>query len=247
MKRPLQLDQHPLQMLLILLSTFGSSARISASPGIEGPGETVPSVRPPVAPPALVPALPVVDDPAALPVEGDPDELAVPRVFVPGAVGIFAELPAPLGSSPELLRPPALAGPDGTPLTPAVPAPAEPAFGEPAAVPVVPAEGPLAAPAAPLPAAPPPADPPPDPPPPPPPWALANVDPRAKNSARANVGIFMANLLRKTTKPPNAHSFQSPFAITKLPGVPFIAKTFTGGVIPCSGSAMRIALVILQN
>jgi len=78
-------------------------------------------------------------------VAGDPDELAVPALLVPGGgEAILAELPAPLGSLPELLRPPTLAGPDGTPLTPAVPAPGEPAFGEPAALPV-PAEGPLAA------------------------------------------------------------------------------------------------------
>jgi hypothetical protein len=44
-------------------------------------------------------------------------------VLVAGRVAIFAELPAPLGSLPELLRPAALAGPDGTPLTPCVPAP----------------------------------------------------------------------------------------------------------------------------
>ena len=84
-------------------------------------------------------------------VAGDPDELAVPALLVPGGgEAILAELPAPLGSLPELLRPPTLAGPDGTPLTPAVPAPGEPAFGEPAALPV-PAEGPLAAPPALLP------------------------------------------------------------------------------------------------
>lgn len=46
----------------------------------------------------------------------------VPCVLVAGRVAIFAELPAPLGSLPELLRPAALAGPDGTPLTPCVPA-----------------------------------------------------------------------------------------------------------------------------
>ena len=79
--------------------------------------------------------------------EGAPDEFAVPAGLVPGAVGILAALPAPLGSFDELFRPPALAGPLGTPLTPAVPAPAEPALGEPAAVPV-PADGPLAAPPA---------------------------------------------------------------------------------------------------
>jgi hypothetical protein len=96
----------------------------------------------------------VVDDLVAR----DPDELAVPALLVPGGGGeaTFAELPAPLGSLPELLRPPTLAGPDGTPLTPAVPAPAEPAFGEPTALPV-PADGPLAAP----PALPPPPAPPP--------------------------------------------------------------------------------------
>src|SRR5712672_2731188 len=90
--------------------------------------------------------------------DGNPDELAVPALLVPGGGGeaTFAELPAPLGSLLELLSPPALAGPDGTPLTPAVPAPGEPALGEPAALPL-PAEGPLAAP----PALPPPAPPPP--------------------------------------------------------------------------------------
>jgi len=88
-------------------------------------------------------------------VADDPDELAVPALLVPGGgAAIFAALPAPLGSLPELLRPPALAGPDGTPLTPAVPAPGEPAFGEPTALPV-PVEGPLAALPAPLPPAPP--------------------------------------------------------------------------------------------
>jgi hypothetical protein len=153
--------QHPLQMLFIFASTLESSARISISPGIEGPGVTVPSIRPPFPAPALVFAIPVVFDPAVPDV--DPVEFAVPKVFVPGAVGTFTELPAPLGSLPELLRPPALAGPDGTPLTAAVPAPADPAFGDPTALPA-PAEG--------LPAAPPvedpPAEPPPEPPLPPP-------------------------------------------------------------------------------
>jgi hypothetical protein len=61
---------------------------------------------------------------------GDPDELAVPREFVHGAVGALAAFPTPLG-------------PLGTPFTPAVPAPAEPAFGEPTALPV-PVDGLLA-------------------------------------------------------------------------------------------------------
>src|SRR5450631_3573970 len=127
-------------------------------------------MRPPVAAPVRSAALPVVvvDPPEpvlALPVE--PEEFAVPKLFVPGAVGTFAELPAPLGSLPELLSPPAFPGPLGTPLTPAVPAPAEPALGDPTALPV-PAEGPLAAP----PADPPPAEP---PPPPPPLWAPAPI------------------------------------------------------------------------
>src|ERR1700681_2254481 len=116
-------DQHPLQMFFIFASTFGSSDRISASPGIDGPGVTVPSIRPPF--PILLLAVPVVLVPLAPPVAapGDPDEFAVPKVLVPGAVGAFAELPAPLGSLLELLSPPAFAGPFGTPLTPAVPAP----------------------------------------------------------------------------------------------------------------------------
>jgi hypothetical protein len=41
----------------------------------------------------------------------------------------------PLGSLTELLTPPTLPGPAGTPLTPVVPAPAEPAFGVPTALP----------------------------------------------------------------------------------------------------------------
>src|SRR5512132_1980376 len=39
-------------------------------------------------------------------VADDPDELAVPALLVPGGGGeaVFAELPAPLGSLPELLK-----------------------------------------------------------------------------------------------------------------------------------------------
>jgi len=80
---------------------------------------------------------------------------AVPVVAEPGVVGTLDELPAPLGSLAELFRPPALAGPEGTPLTDCEPAPAEPALGVPAAL-GLPAEGPLAAPPALAPLAPPP-------------------------------------------------------------------------------------------
>lgn len=119
-------------MFLSLRSIALSSWSIATSPLVCGPVAAVPP------PAALLPAEPVVID--------DPDELAVPRLFVPGGTETtFPALPAPLGSLPELFRPPALAGPDGTPLTPAVPAPAEPAFGDPTALPV-PADGPLAAP-----------------------------------------------------------------------------------------------------
>ena len=121
-------------MLFSLRSIALFSCSIAASPLVCGPVASVPPT------PARLPAEPVV-------VEDDPDELAVPALLVPGGGGdaTLAELPAPLGSLPELLSPPALAGPDGTPLTPAVPAPAEPALGEPTALPL-PAEGPLAVP-----------------------------------------------------------------------------------------------------
>jgi hypothetical protein len=82
-------------------------------------------------------------EPVVTPAPG-PDELAVPALLVPdGGAACLAELPAPLGSLPELFSPPEFAGPDGTPPTPDVPAPADPALGE-AAPPVLP---PLAPPA----------------------------------------------------------------------------------------------------
>jgi hypothetical protein len=118
--------------------SFRSTDLVSASIATSGltdgslaEGPSAPNLADPV----------VMEDPV---VAGDPDELAVPALLMPGAEGaaIFAELPAPLGSLPELLSPPALAGPDGTPLTPAVPAPAEPALGGPTALPL-PAEDPL--------------------------------------------------------------------------------------------------------
>src|SRR5712671_1661481 len=85
-------------------------------------------------------------EPVVTPAPG-PDELAVPALLMPGGGGAASldALPAPLGSLPELFSPPAFAGPDGTPLTPDVPAPADPALGEPTALPL-PAEGLLAAP-----------------------------------------------------------------------------------------------------
>lgn len=132
-------SQHPLQILLIFLSNFESSSRIAASLGIEGPGVVIPSMRP------RAPDRPFDPFAVELVLLGVPVELAVPRALVPGAVGTFCELPAPLGSFPELFRPPAFAGPLGTPLTAAVPAPAEPASGEPTAE-LVPVDGPLAAP-----------------------------------------------------------------------------------------------------
>ena len=91
--------QHPLQILLIFWLTFGSSARISASPGIEGPGVVVPSMRPVLVPPARLPAVPVVIEPRVPVPPVEPEELAVPAAFVPGASGTLAEFPAPLGSA----------------------------------------------------------------------------------------------------------------------------------------------------
>jgi hypothetical protein len=114
-------------MLLIFLSTLEScesSAFIASSPCIRGPGVTVPSMRPPTAPPAGLPAVPTVAEPTGAPptADVDPEELAVPAELVPGALDAFGALPWPLGSFPELLRPPTLAGPT-TPLTAAVPRP----------------------------------------------------------------------------------------------------------------------------
>ena len=123
-------------MLFNLRSIVLFSASTATSPFCCGPVAAVP--------PGVAPAEPVVVDPV---VADDPEELAVPALLVPGGGGeaTLAAFPAPLGSLPELFRPPTLAGPDGTPLTAAVPAPAEPAPGEPVAVP---ADGPLAAPQA---------------------------------------------------------------------------------------------------
>jgi hypothetical protein len=130
-----------------------------SSPCIAGPWDTVPSMRPPVAPPAGLPEVPTVCDPIGAPpaLEADPEEFGVPAELVPGKLG--DALPGPLGLFPELVSAPALAGP-GAPsaeLDPAEPAPWAPA---------APAAAPLDDPP---PAAPPPAPPAPPPPPPPPP------------------------------------------------------------------------------
>jgi hypothetical protein len=129
-------------MLFTLASTFAFSALMTVSPGTCGWGFATPSIRPPGSPTFLL-ATPVVVLPVefeALVVEPldpevaapdpdtEPDELAVPTVFVPGEVGTFDALPAPLGSFAALFNPPGLAGPLGTPLTAAVPAPVEPAI-----------------------------------------------------------------------------------------------------------------------
>src|SRR5689334_2761683 len=88
-----------------------------------------------------------VRDPAEPVVTPPPDDCAVPNVLVPGAGGEarLAAFAWPLGSSPALFNPPGAAGPGGTPLMPCEPAPAEPALGEPAALPLLlPADDPPA-------------------------------------------------------------------------------------------------------
>jgi hypothetical protein len=135
-------------MLLSLLSICRSSALIAASASFRC-DDGVAAEPMPEADPAAPVVTPTREFAAPPELAEEPDEFAVPALLVPGdgCDTTFDELPAPLGSLPELLRPPTLAGPDGTPLTPAVPAPAEPALGEPAALPL-PAVDPLAAPPA---------------------------------------------------------------------------------------------------
>jgi hypothetical protein len=196
-------------MPLIFLSTFefwSSSALITLSPGMCGPWVTVPSMRPPTAPPAGLPAVPTVPRGPSPPLapDGDPDEFAVPAPFMPGVLlSVLVPLPAPLGSFPELFSPPTFPGPV-TPLTAAVPAPAEPALGA-APVPVLPVPV-EAAPAPPPAAAPPPddappADPPPPPPPPPAACAAENIVPKANINANARAGAFMVIPFARTTRP----------------------------------------------
>src|SRR3954464_8996652 len=65
---------------------------MTSSPCMRGPLVTVPSIRPLATPPAGLPALPTVVEPDGPvvpeldPDDGDPEELAVPAAFVPGAV-----------------------------------------------------------------------------------------------------------------------------------------------------------------
>jgi hypothetical protein len=175
-------------MLLIFLSSSLFSSSKAASLLVRAPAlaPVVPVTGLPFTPPdELPPEFEDLEAELPVPAEGDPDEFAVPDAFVPGAVGTFAEFPTPLGSFTELFRPPALAGPLGTPLTPAVPAPAEPAFGEPTDEPL-PAVGPLAAPAA-EPAEEPPDAPPAEPPPEPPPLPCANAPPGKRHVVRINI------------------------------------------------------------
>jgi hypothetical protein len=163
-----------------------------------------------VEPGALDPAAPVVMPGWLLtPPPRLPDDCAVPAVLVPGAgwVASLEALPAPDGSLPELFNPPTLAGPDGTPLTPCVPAPAEPAFGEPTAL-LLPAEGPLAAPPA---LAPPALAPPPVPPPPPPFCANEMTGDVRIAIAAVKDALAIGNLLLQETALPRACSCAEPF------------------------------------
>ena len=89
-------------------------------------------MQPPVAPPAGLPAVPTVVEPIGAPpaLDVDPEELAVSAELVPGTLDAFGALLAPLGSLPELLRPPTLAGsvaPSAV-LAPAEPTPCAPAY-----------------------------------------------------------------------------------------------------------------------
>jgi hypothetical protein len=164
----------PCNLRSTVLFSSAIAASVPPSPRAFGPVAAVPS-------PAPRPA-PVVTPDREL--AADPEDCAVPALLVPvdGGVASLDELPAPLGSFPELVRPAALPGPDGTPLVPDDPAPAVPAFGVPTAL-GLPAEGPLAAPPA---AAPPPlAPPPPAPPEPPPPCARAREAPARSATATA--------------------------------------------------------------
>jgi hypothetical protein len=213
-----------LQMLLTLLSSllFSESICLSMSSvrvlvGRPLPGIVVPFSRNDpedcAVPTVLVPgafgstsSLPRVDSEGVVRVE---DGLAMPLVAV--ASGDFAELPAPLGSLPELFRPAALAGPLGTPFTPMVPAPVEPAWGEPGALPL--RDGPLAAPADALPALPPLLLPP-----PPPPCAKAIELVAKKRTAIIQNCLCIAVLHNLENKPAFRFSFLCSVYEVSFPG-----------------------------
>jgi hypothetical protein len=115
---PPGIDQQPRQMPFSLRSIVLFSSLMAASSLVCG-------------------HVPAPADPVVTP--RPPDDCAVPAELVPGGGGEarWAEFPAPLGSAPA----PGLAGAEGTPPMPDVPAPAEPAFGEPVAAPLP--DGPL--------------------------------------------------------------------------------------------------------
>ena len=188
-------------MLFTLRSIARSSASIAASVSLRVFG-----------PVTAAPAGACRADPVVTPwreFEADPDDCAVPALLVPGDPGeaSLEELPAPLGSLTALLRPPAFAGPEGTPLTPAVPAPAEPALGLPTAL-RLPAAAPLAAPPALAPPPPAPLEPPP-PPPPPPPCARAAVEPAASHMIATH--ILKDNLVIQNLPSPFNRYGRAPF------------------------------------
>jgi hypothetical protein len=124
----LGIDQQPRQMPFSLRSMALFSSLMAASSLV---CELVPAPADPVVTPRPVLAPP-------------PDDWAVPAELVPGAGGeaSLGEFPAPPESWPTVFDPPELPGPDGTPLAPEVPVPAELPAGEPAALPL-PAGDPL--------------------------------------------------------------------------------------------------------
>ena len=121
--------QQPLQMPFTLLSTLEpgeSSARIASSPGIAGPLVTVPSMRPPVAPPGGLPAVPAEPTGPPPAPDADPEEFAVPAELVPSALAPFAPLePTPEAPAADPEAPPDDA-PPADPPTPDPPLPPPP-------------------------------------------------------------------------------------------------------------------------
>src|SRR3978361_854225 len=99
---------------------------MAASRGMDGPGVTVPSIRPFAVPPVRLPALPVVAAPSPPLLPAPPVEFAVPEEFVPGDGLRLAALPAPPGLLNELFKSGAL--PEAA-SPPGFPAPAAPSSG----------------------------------------------------------------------------------------------------------------------